>query len=144
MILLLFPAYLCYCELLWQHFLPVHSKLQLYHLGSNIPVLHVPPQKVTRKFSGLEEHSRTLHHTPTQHLCIHCSKINAPFSQNFSLNHRINTETPGFCGRIKLTKNVILLSLPRPLSEKTILKTQCFALIFLQKLLFHGHCHWVK
>jgi hypothetical protein len=35
---------------------------------------------------GLEEHSRMLH----QHLCIHYSKINAPFSQNFSLNHRIN------------------------------------------------------
>jgi hypothetical protein len=35
-ILPLFPTYLCYCELLWQHF---------------------PP------FSGLEDHSRTLHHT---------------------------------------------------------------------------------
>jgi hypothetical protein len=33
---------------------------------------------------------------------------------------------------------------PRPQSEKTfILKTQCYAVI-LQKLLFHGHYHWVK
>jgi hypothetical protein len=96
----------CYCELLWQYFPLVPLKLQLYKLGSNNQVLHVPPQEeVARKFSGLEEHSCTLHHTPTQHLCIHYSKINAPFSQNFSLNHRINTQTPAFCGRIKLTEN---------------------------------------
>jgi hypothetical protein len=69
MILPLFPTYLCYCELLWKHFSPPH-------------------EEVARK---LEEHPRTLHHTPTQYLCIHYSKINAPFSQNFSLNHRINT-----------------------------------------------------
>jgi hypothetical protein len=32
-------------------------------------VLHVPPQEeVARKFPGFEEHSRTLHHTPTQNL----------------------------------------------------------------------------
>jgi hypothetical protein len=33
----LFPAFLCYWELLWQHFLPVLLKLQLYQSGSNIP-----------------------------------------------------------------------------------------------------------
>jgi hypothetical protein len=72
-------------ELLWQHFQPVFLKLHLHQLGSNIPSR---PQEVARKFSGLEKHSRTLHHTPTQRLCIHYSKINAPFSQNFRLNHK--------------------------------------------------------
>jgi hypothetical protein len=37
MIFPLFLAFLCYCELLWQHFLPVLLKLQLYQLGSNLP-----------------------------------------------------------------------------------------------------------
>jgi hypothetical protein len=37
MILPLFPAFPCYCELLWQHFPPVFLKLQLCQLGSNIP-----------------------------------------------------------------------------------------------------------
>jgi hypothetical protein len=41
-ILPLFPTYLCYCELLWQHFPPV----LLFSHGN-----------------GLEDHSRTLHHT---------------------------------------------------------------------------------
>jgi hypothetical protein len=36
-ILSLFPTFLCYCELLWQHFPPVFLKLQLCQLGSNIP-----------------------------------------------------------------------------------------------------------
>ncbi|CAH1373273.1 unnamed protein product [Tenebrio molitor] len=44
-----------------------------------------------KKLSGFENHSRTVHHTPTQYLCIHYSKINAPFSQNFSSNNRTNT-----------------------------------------------------
>jgi hypothetical protein len=35
-ILPVFPAYLCYCELLGQHFPPVLLKLQLYQLRSNI------------------------------------------------------------------------------------------------------------
>jgi hypothetical protein len=47
-ILSFFPTYLCYGELLWQHFPPVLLKLQ---------------EEVARKFSGLEDHSRTLHHT---------------------------------------------------------------------------------
>jgi hypothetical protein len=66
MILPFFPTYLCYCELLWQHFPPVLFKLQLYPIGIEYryQVLHVPPQEeVARKFCGLEEHSRTLHHT---------------------------------------------------------------------------------
>jgi hypothetical protein len=38
---------------------PLIFKLQLHQL------LHVPPQEeVARKFFGLEEHSRMLHHTP--------------------------------------------------------------------------------
>jgi hypothetical protein len=87
MILLPFPAFLCYCELLWQYFPLVFLKLQLCQLGSNIPS---PSPEVSRKFSRLEEHSRRF--TIRQHyLCIHYSKINVPFSQNFSLNHRINT-----------------------------------------------------
>jgi hypothetical protein len=48
-------------------------------------------EEIARKLSGLEEHSRTLHNTPTQYLCIHYSKINAQFSQHFSFTHRINT-----------------------------------------------------
>jgi hypothetical protein len=56
------------------------------------------------------------------------------------LNHRTNTQTPAFWGRIKLTKNVIL-STSTAERKNFILKTQCFAPI-LQKLLFHGHCHW--
>jgi hypothetical protein len=83
-------------------------------------LLHVSPQKVPGKFSGLKEDSRTLHHTPTQHLSIHYLKINAPFSQNFNLNHKINTQTPAFWRGIKLTENVIIVSLPRPRSEKTL------------------------
>jgi hypothetical protein len=50
-----------------------------------------PNKKKSHGNSGLEEHSRTLHYTLTQYVCIDYSKINAPFSQNFSLNHRINT-----------------------------------------------------
>jgi hypothetical protein len=100
MILPFFQTYLCYCELLWQHFPPVLLKFQLYQLQCT--------QEVARKFSGLEENSRTLHHTQTQYLCIHYSKINAVFSQNFSTNHRINTQTPTSWSWIKLTKNVIL------------------------------------
>jgi hypothetical protein len=30
------PTYLCYCELLWQHFPPVLFKLQLYQLRSSL------------------------------------------------------------------------------------------------------------
>jgi hypothetical protein len=37
MILPVFPAYLCYCELLWQNFPRVLLKLQLYQFRSNIP-----------------------------------------------------------------------------------------------------------
>jgi hypothetical protein len=60
MILPLFPAFLSYCELLWQHFPRVFLKLQLCRIYQ---VLHVPPQEVARKFSRLEEHSRcfTMH-----------------------------------------------------------------------------------
>jgi hypothetical protein len=79
----------------------------------------------------------------TQHLCIQYSKMNAPFSQNFNLNHRINTYTPAFCSRIKLTKNVIgnpLVFTSAGDQKNFVLKTQCFAPI-LQKLLFHGQCH---
>jgi hypothetical protein len=76
MILPLFPAFPYYYELLWQHFPLVVLKLLLCNWDQ---VLHVPPQEVVRKFSGLKEHSRTLHHTPTQHLCIHYSKINTKF-----------------------------------------------------------------
>jgi hypothetical protein len=56
----------------------------------------------------------------TQYLCIQISKINGPLSQNFSSNHRINTSTPAFWSRIKLTKNIIRLCLHRPQSEKTL------------------------
>jgi hypothetical protein len=88
-ILPLFPAYLCYFELLGQHFLPVLLKLQLYQLRSNIHIKSfmylLPQEELARKFSKLEEHPRRF--TIRQHY----SKINAPFSQNFSLNHRINT-----------------------------------------------------
>jgi hypothetical protein len=38
MILPLFPTYLCYCELLWQHFPPVLLKFQLHRIYQ---VLHV-------------------------------------------------------------------------------------------------------
>jgi hypothetical protein len=85
-----------------------------------------------------------LHVSPytTQYLCIHYSKINAPFSENFSLNHRESTrKTPASCNRIKLTKNVIL-STSTAERKNFLQKTQCFALI-LQKLLFRGHCPWV-
>jgi hypothetical protein len=63
-IFLLCPTDLGHCELLRQHFPPVLLKLQPYQLGSNIPSSSSPPQEeVAPKFSGLEEHSRTFHHT---------------------------------------------------------------------------------
>jgi hypothetical protein len=139
MILPLFPTYLCYCELLWQHFPPVLLKLQLYQLESNIP----NPSCTRRSSTEILWARKALPHASpytTQYLCIHYSKINALFSQHFSLNHRTNTQTPAFWGRIKLTKNVIL-STSTAERKNFILKTQCFAPI-LQKLLFHGHCHW--
>jgi hypothetical protein len=138
MILPLFPTYLCYCELLWQHFPPVLLKLQLYQLESNIP----NPSCTRRSRTEILWARKALPHASpytTQYLRIHYLKINAPFSQHFSLNHRTNTQTPAFWCRIKLTKNVIL-STSTAERKNFILKTQCFAPI-LQKLLFHGHCH---
>jgi hypothetical protein len=112
---------------------------------SNIPSPSCTPTRRSR--TEILWVRRALPHTSpytTQYLCIHYSKINATLSQNFSLNHRIITYTPALWSRRKLTENVIL-STPRPQSEKTlsILKTQCFALI-LQKLLHISRSlYWV-
>jgi hypothetical protein len=118
MILPLLPAFLCYCELMWQHFPSVLSKFQL---GPNIPSLSCTPTRRSRT-EILWAQGALPHVSPytTQYLCIQISKINGPLSQNFSSNHRINTSTPAFWSRIKLTKNIIRLCLHRPQSEKTL------------------------
>jgi hypothetical protein len=56
-------------------------------------------------------------------------------SQNFCINHRINTYTPTFWSGTKFNP---LMSTSAAKRKNFILKTQYFALI-LQKLLFHGH-----
>jgi hypothetical protein len=121
MILPLFPSYLCYCELLSQYFPSVLLKLQLYQLRSNIPNPSCTPTRRSRT-EILWARGALPHVSPytTQYLCIQYSKINGPLSQNFSSNHRINTSTPAFWSRIKLTKNIIRLCLHRPQSEKTL------------------------
>jgi hypothetical protein len=64
MIITLFPPFLSYCELLWQHFPPGFLNFNCVNCDRIYQVLHVPPQEeVSPKFSRLEEHSRTLHHT---------------------------------------------------------------------------------
>ncbi|CAH1371034.1 unnamed protein product [Tenebrio molitor] len=69
-----------------------HSlKTQLYQSGSN-----EPSSSCTFKRSRTEilwARGALPHASPytTQYLCIHSSKINALFSQNFSLNRRIKT-----------------------------------------------------
>jgi hypothetical protein len=91
-ILPLFKSYLCYCESLWQHFPPVLLKLQLYHLGSNIPSPSCTPTRRSRS-EILWTRGALPHVSPytTQYQCIQYRKINTPISQNFSLNHRMNT-----------------------------------------------------
>jgi hypothetical protein len=93
-------------------------KTSIVSIGIEYTTYLPPQEEVARKLSGPEEHPA--HFTIHQHN-IHYSKINAPFSQNFSSNHRINTETPASYSWIKLTKNLILSSLPRPQNEKTLL-----------------------
>jgi hypothetical protein len=90
MILPLFPAFLDYCKLLWQHFPPVFLKLQL-SIEIEYTKSFMYPHKKEILYTRTRGALPTLHHTPTQYLSIHYSKINSPFSQNFRLNHRINT-----------------------------------------------------
>jgi hypothetical protein len=72
-----FLACLCYCEL-WQHFSSVlnyyiHLKNKMSptsSIGTEYTKSSIPSQEeVARKFSGLEEHPRTLHHT-LHNICI--------------------------------------------------------------------------
>jgi hypothetical protein len=75
MILPLFLAFLCYCELLWQHFSPVHLKFQLYQLGLNIPSSSGTPTRRSRTGSRCTPARFTIGQHNTS-LCIHYSKIN--------------------------------------------------------------------
>jgi hypothetical protein len=105
-ILPLFPAYRRYCELLWA-FSTSSLKTAILSIGIEYTKSFMYPHKKRWHGNSLDSRSTPARFT-TQHLCIQYSKMNAPFSQNFNLNHRINTYTPAFCSRIKLTKNVIL------------------------------------
>jgi hypothetical protein len=119
----LFLAYLCYCELLWQHFQPVLLKLQLYQfqLGSNIPSHSCTPRSRTEILWGRGAHLHTSPYGNTiTYLCVYYSKINAPFSQNFS-RERTRKYLP-FCSGIKLTTSISATE-----RKNFILKTQCFA-----------------
>jgi hypothetical protein len=77
------PAFLCYWELLWQHFLPVVLKLPLYQLESNIPSPSCTPTRRSRT-EILWARGALPHTSPyanTTHLCtsIQYSKINVSF-----------------------------------------------------------------
>jgi hypothetical protein len=75
----------------FQHTSVVVTALSARSFKTSIEIEYTKYEEIARKLSGLEEHSRTLHNTPTQYLCIHYSKVNAQFSQHFSFTHRINT-----------------------------------------------------
>jgi hypothetical protein len=81
-ILSLFPAYLCYWELLWQHFLPGHLKLQLYQLRSFM----YPHKKSYGNSLGTRSTPAHFTHNTIQNLCIqdsfHFHKILAQITES--------------------------------------------------------------
>jgi hypothetical protein len=90
-ILPLFKSYLCYCESLWQHFPPVLLKFQLYNLGLNIPSPSCTPTRSRTEIlwtRGALPHASPYANTISMYPLFENKR---PFSQNFCLNHRINT-----------------------------------------------------
>jgi hypothetical protein len=73
----------------------------------------------TCSLSRLEGHSRTLHHTPTHYSLFENKRTIFTHKILAQITESTRKHPPALWSRIKLTKNVTPLCLPRAQSEKT-------------------------